>query len=75
MVYMLKGNLVLIEMKCVKCNSPKILRFVDGFGDKRVFCHKCGRSFLENIFFRIAEQKNLQHFSIAPFQNYNMRSV
>lgn len=57
------------------CSSPRTLRFVDGFGDRRVFCHKCGRSFLEDIFFKMAEQKNLHQFSLPSYQNYNIRGV
>ena len=46
-------------MKCVKCDSPKVLKFIDGFGSKRVFCRGCGRSFLEGSFTRLAEQTHL----------------
>jgi hypothetical protein len=73
--YILKGKLVLIEMKCVMCKSPRILKFVDGFGDRRIFCHKCGRSFLEGVFFKMAEQRSLQEFSMPAYNGYNMRGA
>jgi hypothetical protein len=73
--YILNDKLLLIEMKCVMCKSPRILKFIDGLGDRRIFCHKCGRSFLEGVFFKIAEQKNLQQFNIPNYQSYNMRGA
>jgi len=51
------------------CKSPRILRFVDAFGDKRIFCRGCGRSFLENNFFNFKWQKNLQEFRIDAYHN------
>jgi len=51
-------------MRCVACRSPRILRFIDGFGDRRIFCKGCGRSFLEQSFVRINEQKRLQEFQL-----------
>lgn len=51
-------------MKCVVCRSPRILRFIDGVGDRRIFCKGCGRSFLEHSFIRINEQKRLQEFQL-----------
>jgi hypothetical protein len=38
-------------MKCARCKSHRVLRFVDGFGQKRVFCRSCGRSYLEAVDF------------------------
>jgi formate-dependent nitrite reductase cytochrome c552 subunit len=35
-------------MECVTCKSPRIERFVDTFGDKRVFCRSCWVSFPES---------------------------
>jgi hypothetical protein len=51
-------------MKCIVCRSPRILRFVDGFGYRRIFCKGCGRSFLEQSFIRVNEQKKLQEFQL-----------
>jgi hypothetical protein len=56
-------------MKCVMCKSHRILRFVDGFGDKRIFCKGCCRSFLESNFIEFNWQKNLQEFSMDAFHN------
>ena len=50
-------------MKCLLCESHKIIRFVDGFGDKRVFCKSCGRSFLENNFIRLSGQRKIPDFN------------
>ena len=54
------------KMRCVVCGSPRILRFIDGFGDRRIFCKGCGRSFLEENFVRINEQRSLQEFQLKP---------
>jgi hypothetical protein len=51
-------------MRCIACRSPRILRFIDGFGNRRIFCKGCGRSFLEQNFIRINEQKRLQEFDL-----------
>lgn len=50
-------------MKCLTCKSPRIIKFIDGFGERRVFCKWCGNSFLESIF-RLENQKNLVEFGI-----------
>jgi hypothetical protein len=40
------------------------MKFVDGFGDHRLFCRTCGRSFLlEETLIVDREQKNLQEFN------------
>ncbi|MCX6822035.1 MAG: hypothetical protein NTW30_04635 [Candidatus Aenigmarchaeota archaeon] len=31
-------------MPCTKCHSPKIIRFLDGFGEWRMFCKTCQES-------------------------------
>jgi len=46
------------------------MKFVDGHGDKRVFCKSCGRSYLEN--FPIAkvphdDQSNILGFSAGIY--------
>lgn len=33
-------------MHCHRCDSPRIIKFLDGFGSKRVFCKSCHESFL-----------------------------
>jgi len=51
-------------MECRMCSSPRIMKFVDGFGDHRLFCRTCGRSFLlEETLIVDREQKNLQEFN------------
>jgi len=54
-------------MECVLCKSPRILKFIDGFGEKRVFCRDCGRSLLEMQFMKIGEQRSLQEFRVGPY--------
>jgi hypothetical protein len=49
-------------MRCIACSSPRTLRFIDGFGSRRIFCKGCGRSFLEANFMKLFEQKNLSEF-------------
>lgn len=34
-------------MECVTCKSPRVERFLDPFGDRRVFCRNCWVSFPE----------------------------
>lgn len=31
-------------MYCIKCNSPRVIRFLDGFGEWRIFCKNCYES-------------------------------
>ncbi len=33
-------------MECIKCHSHRITRFLDGFGERRIFCKSCQESFL-----------------------------
>jgi len=28
-------------MRCIKCHSSRIIRFLDGFGEWRIFCKSC----------------------------------
>jgi hypothetical protein len=34
-------------MECITCQSPRVSRFVDGYGHRRVFCKNCCVSFPE----------------------------
>lgn len=45
------------------CHSPRVMRFIDGFGERRVFCKTCGRSFLENSLIDFRQQTRLPEFS------------
>lgn len=49
-------------MKCLRCKSHVTVKFVDGFGNNRVFCRNCGRSFLEYSRVLPNGQKNLLRF-------------
>jgi hypothetical protein len=33
-------------MRCINCNSPRTIKFIDGFGEARVFCKTCRESIL-----------------------------
>lgn len=64
----LKFKVLLSEsMRCIRCNSINVLRFIDGFGNRRVFCRNCGRSFLENIIHN--DQRRLIEFGVKPYYN------
>jgi len=47
------------------CQSYRVLRFIDGFGQRRVFCKTCGRSFLEDTFIDFAQQRTLPEFRVG----------
>ncbi len=50
-------------MRCLRCNSPRILRFIDGFGVRRAFCRDCWMSIPESSL-KLNLQKNLNQFSL-----------
>lgn len=35
-------------MECVTCRSPRVSKFMDGFGKRRIFCRSCWVSFPES---------------------------
>jgi hypothetical protein len=49
-------------MRCGRCKSLNVVKFIDGFGDHRIFCRCCGRSFLEDSFARLGSQSSLVEF-------------
>jgi len=51
-------------MQCIMCSSPKVMKFIDGFGNNRVYCKGCGRSFLENHFLKFRDQRSLVEWGI-----------
>ena len=53
----------LIKMRCIKCHSPRIIKFIDGFGNWRIFCRTCQENFLENDYYHLKEIKRLPEFS------------
>jgi len=57
---------VYIQVKNVKCPRCKYLRmmwFVDGFGERRVYCRLCGANFLETSINKLEDQKDLVEFN------------
>lgn len=56
-----------IIMRCTRCHSPRLIKFIDGFGHKRVFCRDCGGSFLDN-FESLIPQTNLLRFGEGGYR-------
>jgi len=56
-------------MRCMRCRSVNVLKFLDGFGDHRIFCRNCGRSFLEKTFIQFGNQKSLPEFDNKVYYN------
>jgi hypothetical protein len=54
-------------MKCLRCKSVRTLKFIDGFGQRRIFCRNCGGSFLEDRVIKFNNQKNLIDFSLDMY--------
>ncbi len=55
--------MLVIMMQCYKCNSPRLIKFLDGFGNKRVFCKSCNESVL-------AEQISLAQRKLTELNIY-----
>jgi len=59
-------------MRCVKCHSPRIIRFLDGFGQWRVFCRSCQESIPLIEVNNIKNVKKLSeftdHYKIQPIK-------
>ncbi len=51
-----------IIMRCIKCRSPRIIRFLDGFGKWRIFCKSCQESITLMEFYevKIVEKNNFE---------------
>jgi len=56
-------------MRCSKCHSSRIIRFLDGFGEWRIFCRTCQESIPLIEFDGIKNMKKLSEFS----DYYNIR--
>jgi len=54
-------------MKCLRCHSARTFGFIDGFGERRIFCKDCGGSFLESRIEEIGWQKNLHEFNLDVY--------
>lgn len=57
-------------MECLRCRSHRMLRFVDGHDQHRMFCRSCGSSFLDaaQIAFVPSGQKSLLGFEAGIYQ-------
>ncbi|MEM5852864.1 MAG: hypothetical protein QXG39_04590 [Candidatus Aenigmatarchaeota archaeon] len=57
-------------MRCLKCNSLRTFEFIDGFGEKRIFCKDCWESFPQN---RIIEtQRSLHDFNVKWYYRHDL---
>lgn len=50
-------------MRCIRCGSHRVMRFIDGFGERRIFCKNCWGSFLEESVMEFGIQKDLRFLS------------
>ncbi len=50
------------RMKCPRCKYLRMMWFVDGFGERRIYCRMCGANFLETEFSKPTEQRNTLKF-------------
>uniref|UniRef100_A0A7C5YR94 IS1 family transposase n=1 Tax=candidate division CPR3 bacterium TaxID=2268181 RepID=A0A7C5YR94_UNCC3 len=50
-------------MRCTRCRSPRVIRFIDGFGKERLFCKDCWNSFPVNPVV-LPDQKRLSEFNL-----------
>jgi len=63
-----------MKMKCGKCGSVRMTKFIDGFGQRRIFCKGCYGSFVDNgTFLNLNGQKILGDFNSDVY--YNPRAV
>ena len=52
---------------CLRCKSIRITNFVDGFGEKRVFCRTCWLSSPQESFIKFGAQKRLHEFDAETY--------
>ncbi len=63
-------------MKCIRCNSPRIIRFVDLQGVKRIYCKNCHASYPEEIVLEFGAQKKLsEHKELQALFYFNPRAI
>jgi hypothetical protein len=56
-------------VSCIKCNSPRIIRFLDGFGEWRIFCKSCQESFLLDKMNNLKNVKKLSEFNVHSLKH------
>jgi len=53
-------------MRCIRCHSRRVIRFIDGFGQLRFFCRECQESFtitdVINIKYGLNNSRKLTEF-------------
>ncbi|HLC59122.1 MAG TPA: hypothetical protein VJH34_01200 [archaeon] len=56
-------------MKCLRCKSLNTFRFLDAFGDKRLFCKHCNLSWLEQSVIEFGRLKAPNMEKLTFYQN------
>ncbi|MCD6483249.1 MAG: hypothetical protein J7K83_03195 [Candidatus Aenigmarchaeota archaeon] len=59
-------------MRCARCGSPRVVKFIDAFGNHRVFCRDCGMNISFDVFKKITAQKSLLEFDPNKYMNHWM---
>ncbi|MBI4009822.1 MAG: hypothetical protein HY361_01320 [Candidatus Aenigmarchaeota archaeon] len=62
-------------MKCLRCKSVRIVSFIDGFGEKRIFCRTCWGSFPTESVIKFSDQKSLQEFNHETYNKLKFHDM
>ena len=62
-------------MPCVKCHSYKLIRFLDGFGQWRIFCKNCQESVPVIEFNEDNKNKKLWEFADYNIQHSKLSTT
>lgn len=54
-------------MRCPRCNSLRLINFIDGFGNKRIFCKDCFLSVDAEVFKKLVSQTTLFDFDLDKY--------
>jgi hypothetical protein len=50
------------------------MQFIDGFGERRIFCRSCWGSFPINSLLKIDDQKRLQEFNLETYNKLDFHN-
>lgn len=63
-------------MRCTHCKSIALIRFVDGFGQRRVFCRNCKISYIDRTIRSVGSQMSQRNLlSFKPEVYYRPEAV
>ncbi|MCD6371134.1 MAG: hypothetical protein J7L39_00255 [Candidatus Aenigmarchaeota archaeon] len=62
-------------MKCIRCNSPRTIRFIDGNGVRRIYCRTCKASYPEEILLEFGQKKLFEFKEFENLVHINPRAV